>query len=257
MRALFAIGCLALATASAASAKAEPPSLNRRIAVAANTLGMQRYRSGELVGAAEQFRVAIDSDQSYVNAHYNLACVASRMGDTATALKELSWLADGPDPQRRSKLSKAKRDPDLDFVSALPQAREKLGLPKFEESRPSAWLSERDGVWSAELPDDKCGERSYTLSFHDDGSVGLRVHELCDGKLADGEFHGKMLLTPVAVTIADWKAWPGEVPLAFAPCDRAGKETAGACFILSGGRAPLGPFHRGLPFAHGASPHKL
>jgi hypothetical protein len=225
-----------------ASAK-EAAALNRQVAIAANTLGMQRYHAGELRGAAEQFRVAIDSDSSYVNAHYNLACVASRLGDSKTALKELAWLAENKDGH--IKLSKARVDPDLDFVSVLPEAREKLGLLPFEKSRPSTWLTERGGVWSAELPQQDCDERSYTLIFHED-SVTLRIHELCAGKLADGEFHGKLSLTPVSVMINDWKAWPGQVPLSFADCPNA--EAQGACFMLANGRSQLGPFHRGLPF---------
>jgi hypothetical protein len=236
---------LLLGLSTAALARPEVP-VNRRLAAAANTLGMQRYHSGELLGAAEQFRVAIDSDKSYVQAHYNLACVASRLGDTTTAVAELGWLADDSDPASRSKLGKAKSDPDLDYVSALPDARDKLGLPTFEKSRPSAWLTERTGVWSAELPDGKCSERSYTLNFHEDGSVGLKVHELCDGKIADGEFHGSLSLTPVSVTINDWKAWPGSVPLTFAPCAQT-PQAAGTCFTLAGTRSQLGPFHRGQP----------
>jgi hypothetical protein len=242
----FALAVFLVSSMAQAKPPAPSPALNRQVAVAANTLGMQRYRTGDVRGAAEQFRVAIESDDSYVNAHYNLACVASRMGDPSTALKELSWLSGEPDPLKHTKLEKAKTDPDLDFVSALPQAREQLGLPPFEKSRPSLWLAERGGVWSAELPAEGCQERSYTLIFHDDGQVLLRVHEQCGDKLGDGEFHGKLQLTPVAVVIADWKAWPGEVPLSFAPCP--GTQAAGACFLLAGSRSQLGPFHRGLPF---------
>ena len=229
----------------APAALAKTAELNRRVAMAANTLGMQRYHEGELLGAAEQFRVAIESDSSYVNAHYNLACVASRLGDSKTAIKELSWLAGEPDPARRTKLTKAKSDPDLDFVSALPEAREKLGLPPFEKTRPSVWLGERGGVWSTELPGDGCEQRSYTLVFRDD-SVNLRVHERCGDKVADGEFHGRLSLTPVSVVISDWKQWPGEVPLSFAECP--GLDAAGTCFVLASGASRLGPFHRGKPF---------
>jgi hypothetical protein len=246
---------ICMLVAGAAHARPEPP-LARKVAIAANTLGMQRYHAGELLGAAEQFKVAIDSDASYVQAHYNLACVAARLGDSTTAVKELGWLADDKDPASRVKLAKAKSDPDLDYVSGLPAVRDKLGLPSFEKSRPSAWLAERSGVWSAELPDGKCNERSYTLTFHDDGTVDLKVHELCDGKLADGEFHGTLSLTPVSVVIEDWKAWPGSVPLTFAPC--VGQPGAGGtCFTLSGTKSQLGPFHRGLPLPRDAAHRQL
>jgi hypothetical protein len=239
-----------LALGGVAWAKPEPP-LARKVAIAANTLGMQRYHAGELIGAAEQFKVAIDSDATYPQAHYNLACVASRLGDATTAVNELGWLAGDGDPASRAKLAKAKTDPDLDYVSALPAVRDKLGLPSFEKSRPSAWLAERSGVWSAELPDGKCSERSYTLTFRDDTTVGLKVRELCDGKIAEGEFRGSLSLTPVSVAIDDWKAWPGSVPLTFGPC--AGQpEASGTCFMLSGNKSQLGPFHRGLPLSREA-----
>jgi hypothetical protein len=243
MEPMYRFVCLFLVLGGAR--EAAEPSLNRKVAVAANTLGMQRYRAGELRGAAEQFRVAIDSDASYVVAHYNLACVASRVGDTSTALKELTWLSEDKDPMSRAKLEKAKSDPDLDYVSSLPAARELLGLPAFEKTRPSVWLTERSGTWSTELPDAACSERSYTVTFKDDGNLSLKVHEKCGDKLADGEFHGKLSLTPVSVVVSDWKQWPGDVPLSFTECP--GLSGNGACFILAGSKSQLGPFHRGLP----------
>jgi hypothetical protein len=239
---MYRILCLWMGLSAAALAE---PSLNRRVAAAANTLGMQRYRAGELRGAAEQFRVAIDSDASYVVAHYNLACVASRVGDTTTALKELAWLAEDKDPTSRAKLEKAKSDPDLDYLSALPAARELLGRTPFEKTRPSVWLTERSGTWSTELPDSTCSERSYTLVFRDDGNLILKVHEKCGDKLADGEFRGHLSLTPVSVVVSEWKQWPGDVPLTFTECP--GLTGNGACFVLAGPKSTLGPFHRGLP----------
>jgi hypothetical protein len=225
-----------------ASSANEP---QRRVAMAANSLGMQRYRAGEMSGAAEQFRVAIDFDGSYVVAHYNLACVAARLGDTKTSLRELHWLADSKDPIARAKLQKAASDPDLDTVSTLPEVRTLLGQAPFEKSRPSAWLTERDGAWSTEAASPDCVERTYTLLFRGD-DVTLTVHEECDGKpAADGIFSGRLDLAPVAVTIAEWKAWPGAVPLAFSACP--GVDAPGSCFTLSSGSARLGPFHRGLP----------
>jgi hypothetical protein len=225
---------------------------NRRAAAAANTAGMQHYRSGEFSLAAEQFRAALKADESYVNAHYNLACVASRMGDAATAISELGWLSAQSDSASRAKLAKAKSDPDLDYVSAFPKAREKLALPPFQKMRPSLWLSERSGVWSAGAggSGSGCEERSYTLAFHDEGEVTLRVHERCSGKASDSELQGRWSLTPVAVVIPEWKAWPKEATLEFVDCDRtsSSSDAPGSCFMLVSGKAELGAFHRGLPF---------
>src|SRR5262245_6096961 len=106
------IACLLFAVSAAAAPRGP--------AVQANTLGMRRYQAGQLARAAENFRDAIAADPSYTLAHYNLACVASRLRDVKTALEELSWLAASKDPIARQKLAKASRDPDLDFVSALP-----------------------------------------------------------------------------------------------------------------------------------------
>jgi hypothetical protein len=245
----------------------------RRAAATANNLGMKHYRAGELSAAAEQFRSAIRLDGSYVNAHYNLACVASRLGDVETALIELGWLDEPEDPQRWKKLTRAAGDADIDFVSAVPKVRELLGLSPFDERNVLDWLTERSGVWSAEADNDDCEVRTYSLRFERGGVVALTVQEQCrDQERIDATFSGKLTTSepagggkassapasggkpagPATVTIDDWKAWPGPAPLTFSSC--AGLEAPGSCFTLTSGKARMGPFHRGLPRPRRAPP---
>src|SRR5207244_12431383 len=107
------------------------------------------------------------------------ACAASRPRDAGTAVAELVWLAHADAPVAQVRLQKALPDPDIDFASALPKARGVLGLTPFDPQHPLAWLSERHGTWSAELPTDDCATRSYTLVFEPDGAAHLIVHEAC------------------------------------------------------------------------------
>jgi hypothetical protein len=222
-----------------------------RVAATANTLGMQRYRAGDLERAALQFRVAVELDPTYVNAHYNLACVASRLGDPETALVELRWLKASTDPVARQKLAKAEIDPDLDFVSSLPEVRVLLDAAPFDPEHERAWLAERNGVWSTEASAPDCARREYSLTFRGDGQLSLKVHEQCGKRPPiDETFNGT--LDGDRVKIADWSAWPGSVALELGSCPRV--DAPGSCFTLSTGERQLGPFHRGAPSGN-ARPH--
>src|SRR2546423_9247225 len=90
------------------------------LAIAANTQGLRLYRANQLPRAALRFRDATLLDPSYVLAHYNLACMASRLRDVATVVAELTWLRASSDPLAAAKLDKARSDVDLDFASSLP-----------------------------------------------------------------------------------------------------------------------------------------
>jgi hypothetical protein len=220
-------------------------------AVSANTRGMLRYHRGDLARAAEQFRDAIRLDPTYVNAHYNLACVASRLRDVTTAVRELRWLADDTNPEGNAKLDKSASDPDLDFISTLPAVRERLGLPPFDPTQPLQWLTERSGLWSVELVSEDCQRRSYTLRLTADQNASLRVREACAGKPPlDRTFLGKIVTDggKLSVTV-DWSLWPKDAVLTLEAC--SGLEAPGSCFILTSAGRQMGPFHRGQP---GASP---
>jgi hypothetical protein len=97
------------------------------IAVAANERGMKRYRAKEYREAAEEFRAAIAADPSHVKAHYNLACVASLLGDKAAAIEQLEWLRRSSDPRAAASLAKAASDPDLAPIAGDPRVRELIG----------------------------------------------------------------------------------------------------------------------------------
>jgi hypothetical protein len=87
-------------------------------AKAANTRGMALYKQKDYKGAAAQFRAAIASDPTHVQAHYNLACVSSLLHDDDGAMTELKWVANRAswDEQAKTKALKARSDPDLKWI---------------------------------------------------------------------------------------------------------------------------------------------
>jgi hypothetical protein len=225
----------------------------RKLAVAANTAGLRFHRSGQLPRAAMRFRDATLLDPDYALAHFNLACAASRLRDVATVLAETTWLGNAEDPVAEAKLQKALTDPDLDFASALAKVRAVLGLANFDPAHPLAWLSERHGTWSAELPTDECASRSYSFVFEPDGAAHLLVHEACGraraAAAAAHSYDGTVVLASeggLKVEVRGWPLWPGGVKLAFGTCPGL-TDAPGSCFVLLNGDEEIGPFHRGLP----------
>src|SRR4051794_22287027 len=131
---------LAAHLTAATAARAEPVTAQRhQLAVAANTEGLRFYRANQLPRAAMRFRDATLLEPDYVLAHYNLACMASRLRDVATVVAELGWLRAAADPLAAAKLDKAKSDPDLDFASSLPAVRTVLALPPIDPRAPIDW----------------------------------------------------------------------------------------------------------------------
>jgi hypothetical protein len=256
MSALRSAAIFALLTAAATVARAEPISPQRHaLAIAANTEGLRFYRSNQLPRAAMRFRDATLLDAEYVLPHYNLACMASRLRDVGTLIAELGWLRASADPLAAAKLDKAKSDPDLDFASSLPAVRTLLGLPPIDPRAPIAWLSERRGVWSVELPTAECATRTYSFAFAASGALSLTVREACNGAaLRTHTFSGRAAPDgdAVRVTVADWPLWPDGVRLVFTACPGLA-DAPGACFSLAApeGGSDVGPFHRGAP---GTSP---
>jgi hypothetical protein len=235
------------------SAAKVSPSQHRR-AMAANTAGWRYYRAGQLPRAELYFSDAVALDPDYALAHYNLACVASRLRDVRTSVRELRWLAASADPVAKAKRAKAAGDADLDFVSTVPEARDLLSLPPFGEVEPLDWIRARSGRWSAEVDDPECATRSYTLVFERDSDAAhLTIREACHrGALHEATFAATVGVEGATVRVAVplWKQWPDAADLVLSTCP--GLDGApGSCFMLVAGDKTLGPFHRGLP---GASP---
>ncbi|MEI8345863.1 MAG: hypothetical protein WCG27_00310 [Pseudomonadota bacterium] len=94
-----------------------PLARNKNGAKAANTLGMEVYRTNDLFRAAWFFSCATQLDPGHALAHYNLACVLARWTDAdASAFKEISnhlGTAIRLDPKRKER---ARVDPDLSSV---------------------------------------------------------------------------------------------------------------------------------------------
>src|SRR5438552_2983094 len=94
---------------AAPAAEAVTPQ-RHKLALAANTQGLRFYRTQQLPRAAMRFRDATLLDPSYALAHYNLACMASRLRDIDTVVTELAWLSRSNDPIAAAKLEKARSD---------------------------------------------------------------------------------------------------------------------------------------------------
>jgi hypothetical protein len=97
----------------------------------ANSRGMALYRKKDYKGAAGEFKRAVASYEGYVQARYNLACVAALTGDQATARVELLWLNNRAlfDPVAKEKFAKATKDPDLASLRQDPQLESELFTP--------------------------------------------------------------------------------------------------------------------------------
>jgi hypothetical protein len=230
---------------AAGPALAEPPSPMRKRALVTNTEGMKLYQSNQLVRAADRFRDAVATDPTYAMARYNLACVDSRLRAVKSAVAQLEWLAQSDDPIARSRLEKAARDPDLDFVSAMPAVRQLLQLPPYDSAAWRDWLAERSGVWSSEQGTPTCAQRSYTLRFDHTGKAILKVDESCAGRPSSKSFTGRYDFSDnIAVTV-DAPGWPKNAALTLASCPRL--DAPGSCFTLTDGERSIGPFHRGVP----------
>jgi hypothetical protein len=222
--------------------------------MAANTAGWRYYRAGQLPRAELYFADAVALDPDYALAHYNLACAASRLRDVAIAVRELRWLAASADPVAEQKRAKAAVDPDLDFVSALPEVRALSHLPPFDDSKPLDWLRERGGSWSTEVSDRECATRSYTLTFErEQEAAQLTIREACRGAASHEATFAATLGVKggsVRVAVPGWQKWPDTADLVLTSCPGL-EDARGSCFLLVAGDATLGPFHRGHA---GASP---
>jgi hypothetical protein len=241
---------MGVARAEPVGAAAPVSAARHRQAVEANKAGLRLYKLGQLQRAEFRFQAAIARDPAYVKAHYNLACVASRLRETRVAVEQLEWLAASTDPVARAKLQKALVDPDLDLVSALPEVRAKLGLPAFAPAQAQAWLAERQGTWSTELPRNGCQQHAYTIEVQRDGAVKLRERTQCgDGSLIEEETFAGVLHrdgTDLRMEIDGLAGWPVGARLVMQSCP--GLDAPGSCFYAAGEKGgTIGPFHRGLP----------
>jgi hypothetical protein len=121
-----AAGSATPAVAPAGSATPQAPASATRdpeAAKAANTRGMQLHTAKKYKEAMAEFEKAIAADDSFVLAHYNLACAASRAEDKDVASKEMSWIASAAawDDVAANAAKKAPTDPDLGwFMHARP-----------------------------------------------------------------------------------------------------------------------------------------
>jgi hypothetical protein len=248
---MLVAGAALLSTTAARAQPAKPVSAARhRQAIAANTAGLRLYKNGQLQRAEFRFRDAVALDPSYALPHYNLACVASLLRESRVAVEQLAWLKASPDRIARAKLEKALVDPDLDFASALPEVRATLSLPTYDPAHTLAWLAERRGVWSGELPLAGCRQHAYTVEVHSGGDVSLRVRRQCgDGTLIEEETFAGIAHrdgADVRIEIDGLDEWPVGARLVMQSCP--GLDAPGSCFAVANDSGTvLGPFHRGVP----------
>jgi tetratricopeptide repeat protein len=112
---IAAIGWFGLVLACAAAAAPGDAVASPAGGAAANQRGMALLRQKKWQAAEAEFKKAIAEDPTSVNAHYNLACAASRAHDADTAIWELAWVGDRAAwvDQAKAAAKKAASDDDL------------------------------------------------------------------------------------------------------------------------------------------------
>jgi hypothetical protein len=233
LAALAVVAVLLLAAAPRARA-------DRAAAKKLNGEGMSAYRKKAWSDAVDKYRAAIAADPEFVTAHYNLACALSLAGEVEPAMVELRWLAASSDAEAKAKIKKALTDPDLDFVSTLPEFRKLVGHPPWDEVAPLARMGERGGVWGQEgafcaMPWTLVKVKGKSVTVQTFGGCNEDQHKTRDvGALA---VEGDELW--VSFKKAKHGLLPARAQVTFAPCeDQAGLTCAsfGEDVVLSRGR---------------------
>jgi hypothetical protein len=119
---------LVVTSLDGSTANAPAPQTHRQRAQALNGEGVKLLAAKKLEAAQEQFDNAIEEDDSFALAYYNLACVASLRKDRKSALDALRHLSavQGEDPVAARSLAKGRTDPDLAFIAADPEGAKLL-----------------------------------------------------------------------------------------------------------------------------------
>jgi hypothetical protein len=110
------------------TADTAPPLSKRQRAQAFNVEGLKLASAKQLDKAQEKFEAAVEADDDFALASYNLACTASLRKDkqtSMTALRQLAVLA-GTDPVAKQALAKGLTDHDLDWISSTDPDAAKL-----------------------------------------------------------------------------------------------------------------------------------
>jgi tetratricopeptide (TPR) repeat protein len=152
------------AQAPMGGATAPTPAFDRVEARRLNNLGSSRGQAGDVRGAEEAFRRAINADPSYAPAHYNLALLLRKQGRYDEADREF-WLAVETGVREREL---AVVQSALDYAARGETARAKAtfaeGLRRFPNSA-TIWLNA--GVFLGQLGEGKeattCLERAVAL----------------------------------------------------------------------------------------------
>lgn len=118
----------------------DPPRTRHQRAEALNVAGLKLLTAKKLDDAQRTFEEAVDLDDEYALASYNLARAASLRHDkqaSLNALRHLRILAGSDDPVAKKALAKGLTDHDLDFIATDPEGA-KLLTPVSRPSRSSA-----------------------------------------------------------------------------------------------------------------------
>jgi len=195
-----------------------PTRVDHAAAVDENKEGMAKYNDHDYRTAAARFRHAIVADPKFVLARYNLASVASILGDAPTVAAQLAALAAMKgDAAAKSAVAKGASDPDLDRASTDSEVRRLLGAPGLDTLADKDVVLERNGVWTRE---DACESHVLTVKFGKDGKVA--VHEIggCTGDKIDAKRTSAWKADGAKLRVDD-PALRGEVT--FVPCGGAAR----------------------------------
>jgi tetratricopeptide (TPR) repeat protein len=119
--------------------------LDPRMARAFYNRGSRYFDAGDLPRARADFKKAVDLDENYINAHYNLACVDSMDSRPAEALASLEKaLAKG-----YQKIDKIPNDPDFKNIKENPAFAPLIA--KYQARAATAKLSARQRFQTSDL----------------------------------------------------------------------------------------------------------
>ncbi len=219
--------------------------------------GLKEYQAKHYDAAFDLFLDAEEADVSFPDPHYQVARIASLLGNSATSINSLNRLKvlldlalDAGNEKEMKAIDaliiKSDKDRDFDFISSDLEARKLLEHADADSLDDIAWLGERAGVWGLDRSANGCKRPRIVVTFKK-RNVSAQVVSCTDGgKDAKSTATGTVVSEGGGHRV-DWKGkgllGATSSPLVFQMCPIGGSYPRG-CFTLG---SEEWVFHRGQP----------